>query len=98
MTIEEAALQAADPFAKQTMAQRAEHLADVATYIEENYSSAHIIAVSAGPARDTIQLENGAEIIRWLGRVEVTASVGSVRLSTLYKGVVVVTLVDSFVP
>jgi hypothetical protein len=99
-TIEEAALQAADPLAVKTMAQRAEHLADVATYIEENYPAARFLAIETECyGGDRIHLGTGGEeIVRWLGPVKMTAACDAIKVETQFRGVAVFCLVDSFTP
>jgi hypothetical protein len=99
-TIEERALAAADPFAKQTFAQRIEHLADVVTYIEENYPALKILrAETTANGLEQIHIYQGSEVIRWLGPVTMRAqSANNLRLETKFKGVTIFTLTESYAP
>ena len=99
-TIEQAALQAADPLAVKTMAQRAEHLADVVTYIEENYPATVFTRIELSSySGEEILLHGGAEIVRWLGPVTMKPHGDKyMSVETQFRGVRVFSLCESFVP
>ena len=89
-----------DPLVVKTMAQRAQHLADVATYIEEKYPAASFLVIDTQfYGGDRIHLARGGEeIVRSLGPVKMTASGDSIKVGTQFRGVFVFSFCESFAP
>jgi len=100
-TITELAIAAArrDPLEPQSMADRAEHLADVVRYISENWPNVQILAARVDAhAPDGIHLYRAPQVVESLGNVSLSALQDELRLTAEYQGVKVYTLVKSWQP
>jgi len=99
-TITELAIAAArrDPLEPQSMADRAEHLADVVRYISENWPDVNFLQIECSKHGGDIVHVTDAKIISDLGTVRLSSQHDFLRIETTYRGVTVLALVKSWQP